>query len=480
MNQRRLLLIELNEITWDLIDPLIQKGKLPTFAMLKKNGSWGSPVSIEQPPQLDPWITWTTLHTGRTQADHNVYFLQQPPQSIRAKRSWEICQEAGLTVGVYGSVCSWPPPARFRGFYVPDTFSQDTSTYPAELEPIQQLNLTYTRSVRLPSDQDSIGFKARLGLQLMKLGLSPESILQVVKQLAVERFSEDKRWQRVALQPTVNFGFFRRLYRRYQPHFATFHSNHVAHYQHTYWKAMNPDVFQPIETTERERRIFGGAIEYGYRTADELLSQALALVDSNTVLVVASSMGQKPYLSKLDGGKQIQQVRSYDKLLEILGVAGRARFVATMSDEFNIYTADAGLREELAQSLRNTYIDVPERPLFHIQLMEEAIRVNLRMYGIKDVTKHSRIVFPLAPGAPKFTYEDLVYNTGHLKSGCHDPRGMVIFYGAGIPKGKELESYNNLDFAPTFLNILGVPVPAEMKGRLMHEVTSEAPREVFA
>ena len=80
------------------------------------------------------------------------------------------------------------------------------------------------------------------------------------------------------------------------------------------------------------------------------------------------------------------------------------------------------------------------------------------------------LCFPLAPGAPKMSYEDLVYNTGHLKSGCHDPRGMVIFYGAGIPRGVQMRAYDNLDFAPTFLKILGLPRPAEMRGRVMEEV----------
>jgi hypothetical protein len=36
--RRKLLLVELNEITWDLIDPLIDEGKLPTFQLLKRGG----------------------------------------------------------------------------------------------------------------------------------------------------------------------------------------------------------------------------------------------------------------------------------------------------------------------------------------------------------------------------------------------------------------------------------------------------------
>src|SRR5215213_11049153 len=110
MERVKVLLVEVNEITWDLVTPLMEEGKLPNFARLKREGAWGTPVSVDAPPQLDPWITWTTVYTGRTQDEHNVFFLQQPPDTIGAKRLWELCDEAGLSVGVYGSLC--PPTPR--------------------------------------------------------------------------------------------------------------------------------------------------------------------------------------------------------------------------------------------------------------------------------------------------------------------------------------------------------------------------------
>src|SRR4051812_14058588 len=98
MNRRKLLVLEINEITWDLINPLIALGKLPTLKRLREEGTWGTPLSVDRPPQMDPWVTWTTLYTGQRQEEHNVFFLQQPPASIKAKRVWERCIEAGLTV----------------------------------------------------------------------------------------------------------------------------------------------------------------------------------------------------------------------------------------------------------------------------------------------------------------------------------------------------------------------------------------------
>lgn len=465
--KRKVLFIELNEITWNLIDPLIAAGKLPTFARLKAEGAWASPMSVDLAPQLDPWITWTTVYTGREQADHNVFHLQQPPESIHAKRIWEICRDAGLKVGVFGSLGSYPP-QKVNGFYVPDTFSPDTATYPAKLNPIQRLNITYTRSVRLPGDEDGLAFKAKLGTQLLRLGLRPATCSKIVRQLATERFSPEKRWQRVVLQPAVNFDFFSSLYGEHRPDFASFHTNHVAHFQHTYWRAMQPDAF-PQKTTDAESKTYGGAIEFGYRSADQLLKRAVDLCDNDTILVVASSMGQKPYVSDLKNGKSIGQIRSLDKLVEILGLKDKVKTLSTMSDQFNLY----GTPEEIQTAkgrLSDAYIDSPDRPIFFVTEMDDFLTLNLRPYD--EIDDDAQCYFPHLGTDPTIRYEDLVYQTGHTKSGCHDPKGMMMIYGKGVKSGHEVTDVNNLDIAPTLLTMLGLPVPPEMKGRVMEQAFS--------
>jgi predicted AlkP superfamily phosphohydrolase/phosphomutase len=473
MTRRKVLLLEINEITWDLIDPFIAAGKLPNFARLKREGTWGTPLSVDRAPQLDPWITWTTLHSGQPQSEHNMFFLQQPPETIKAKRLWERCADHGLKVGVYGSLCSWPP-RPVDGFYVPDTFSPDARTWPAHLEPIQHLNLTYTRSVRLPADQDTLAFKAGLAAKLMTLGLGPGVLAQIARQLVAERLHPKTRWKRVALQPLVNFMFFRKLYRQYRPQFATFHTNHVAHYQHTYWKAMEPEKFRPLETSQEEIAAYGSAIEYGYVTADQLIGRMLTLLDPETVLIVASSMGQKPFQSKLKGGKQIAQWRSLDALLDLLGVRSTARAISTMSDEFVIYAQPDTERDRILGMLQASYIDSPEQSTFICSSIEGAVRVNLHPYEVGTIKATSQVHFPSAPGAPVRQYDEVIYNTGHLKSGCHDERGIIAFFGAGIRPAVELPQYDNLNIAPTVMSLLGLPIPPEMRSAPMREIVADA------
>ena len=69
------------------------------------------------------------------------------------------------------------------------------------------------------------------------------------------------------------------------------------------------------------------------------------------------------------------------------------------------------------------------------------------------------------------------YNTGHLKSGCHDERGILAFYGAGMPRGVELAQYDNLNVAPTLMRLLGLPTPAEMRSEPIREIAAGTERE---
>lgn len=461
IKMRKVILLEINEITWRIIDPLIEAGKLPNFMFLKENGTWAAPMSVDLPPQLDPWITWTTVYTGRPQSDHGVFHLQQPPDSIKAPRIWDICHEAGLKVGVYGSLCSYPPKDT-GAFYIPDTFSPGFETFPSELSPIQKLNLTYTRSARLPADSDGIKAKARLGMELLGLGLSAATVGKLLGQLGGERIRPESRWKRVALQPAVNFDVFSRLYKKHRPDLATFHTNHVAHYQHTYWKQMEPERF-PQQTSNEDLENYGRAIEHGYETADKLIGRTLRLCDEDTVLVVASSMGQQPYVSDLTEGKKIGQLRSLEMLADLIGTRDDTEFLSVMSDQFNIYCKDEDEKRRIKIELADVYVDRPDNKMFHIDELDGFLTVTLN--HADDISDRSVCHFA-SDGAEErqAKYDELVYRTGMIKSGCHHPEGMLLIYGKGIPKGF-VERTDNLDIAPTILELLGVAVPAEMTGR---------------
>jgi hypothetical protein len=95
------------------------------------------------------------------------------------------------------------------------------------------------------------------------------------------------------------------------------------------------------------------------------------------------------------------------------------------------------------------------------------VTVNLVIH--EKVSEESRCVFPHLGEKGSFSYEELVYNTGHIKSGCHDPKGILLLYGAGVKPGSRIKKCDNFDITPTILSLLGLQTPKEMKGRVLSE-----------
>ena len=242
---KKVLLLEFNEISWAVVDQLLKEhgpGFLPNFVRLRKEGAWALQSAVERPPLLDPWVTWVTLHTGVSPEVHGASVLEQDATTISAKRTWQYASEAGRSVGVFGSISAYPP-VPVRGFMVPGPFAPSDDTFPNSLRPLQSINRRYTQAHNKTSSPPRASAALRAGFELIRLGLRPSTCVRIATQLIRERISPYRNWRRVSLQPLLNFDFFEKLYRSERPDFATWHSNHAAHYMHHYWRAWDDTKF---------------------------------------------------------------------------------------------------------------------------------------------------------------------------------------------------------------------------------------------
>ena len=109
-------MVGLDGADWQLIDPWIREGKLPTLAKLKAHSAWANLKSMQ--PILSP-LLWTTVATGRSPEEHGIVdFLvkdaatgQKVPISSRFRRVqalWNIFSEMGRKVDVVAWWASWP------------------------------------------------------------------------------------------------------------------------------------------------------------------------------------------------------------------------------------------------------------------------------------------------------------------------------------------------------------------------------------
>jgi len=375
---RRVLVFEVNEITWELMQPWLGQGELPNFKRLQAEGAWTRTWADEPggpDGRLEPWVTWTTFYTGVPHTEHGVEFLEQPRETIRFKRLWEIAAEAGKKIGLFGSSNSWPP-LEADGYVIPGSFSPDGRTHPADLQPIQNLNLRYTRAHAPGAKQEGKLGMAKTGMQLVRFGLNVSTVLAILRTLVEIKRHPDRNWKKVSLQPVVNYAFFHKLFRRFRPDFATFHTNHVAHYQHRFMRARFPERY-PDATDPKEIAQFGDAIHYGYLVADRLLGGMMKLCDreGDVALCVASSMGQKPYVpEKYDKvAPPTCRIRSIEKLVYVLGLTGRCEYFSTMAPQWNLRIADPELRQRVRNDLYAARCLPAGKTMFSLVEVEDAV-----------------------------------------------------------------------------------------------------------
>lgn len=77
------LILGLDGATWDIIKPLAEEDKLPTFKKLMEKGVWGNLASTI-PPVTGP--TWVSFATGRKPGKHEVIdFLNRKKDSYKLK-----------------------------------------------------------------------------------------------------------------------------------------------------------------------------------------------------------------------------------------------------------------------------------------------------------------------------------------------------------------------------------------------------------
>ena len=246
---RDVILYELNEVPWDVVDIYVKHRPDSHIAALLAEGQSLTTVheDREELQGLQPWRTWPTLHTSSY--EHNSFDLGQDPSTFRGDPIWDVAERAGLSVGLFGPMQSWPA-RQFThgGFYVPDTFASDAKTYPPALERFQAFNLAMTGENGFSPDS-ALSPKALAGtaVDLVRLGLTPRATATLATHLVKERIDPRYKAFRSAMQAPLSFDLYWRQHRKTKPRLSIFFTNHVAGMMHRFWGDGMPGYTEKYE-----------------------------------------------------------------------------------------------------------------------------------------------------------------------------------------------------------------------------------------
>ena len=313
--------------------------------------------------------------------------------------------------------------------------------------------------------------------RLRKLGLKTSTLATIAGHFGRRVLGLGRAWEKVSLQPLINLDFFETLWKKYQPDFATFHTNHVAHYQHRFWRATDPTPFLE-KPSRKELKQFGGAIRFGYRSADKLLKRVQKMITPDTVIVVASGLGQQPYVvEEFRDGRSVIRIQNVGRLLELLGVDGKCRPYSVMAPQWNIEFESSEVQRQAVNGFRRAYFKTPDQPLFSCHEVGNTICVNVMQKLPRPIDWDADCVFPETGHTIKMR-ELCAEKDATPKQGYHDPAGLLVMSGPGVKAGVSIGECSTLDIAPTLLTLLGLPIPQYMKGRVLEEALDAGTRTI--
>ena len=114
-----ILFVGIDALDWEILNPLMEAGRLPSFFRLKR---MGVSARINTNETGGSAVYWTTIATGQHADKHGIQgFVYNDPETDemtpytsntrRTKAFWNILSERDISVGVIGWYISWPAEA---------------------------------------------------------------------------------------------------------------------------------------------------------------------------------------------------------------------------------------------------------------------------------------------------------------------------------------------------------------------------------
>lgn len=498
----KVFVIGVDGATFDLIDPWIAEGRLPTFAKLLAGGARG-PLESTVIPNSFPG--WTSCTTGVNPAKHGIFnaLIRKSlndyrmsvvnARDIRYERIWQLLSRDGMRVGVVNVPCSYPP-VPVNGFLIGGMLS--------------------------PSLESDFTYPAGLIDEVV------EHTGEYIIDLKTKHMPREQMRDELLRSVDVRADAMEYLLRTRDLDFAMLVFTETDRAQHYFWADM--DETHPAWNAQRCAR-FGDTIRRVYERVDHQIGRLLESVGSETQVYIVSDHGFGPQPHYVYVNRWLMQTGHLKSLLpdapsdrtraaardalDRVGLLGVAKTIrnAVFGEPEGAAAADlkfgqlANKRSNIDRIIEN--VDWARTRAY--ALVPRGVRINLKgrePHGIVEPADYDsvrdevigdlrRLSFPngepvfdrvfkredvlegpyleYAPdivtcmkvGVPSCHLEPtdvFAVNTG--ATGSHTDWGVLIAHGPGIRAGASVSGARLMDVTPTALYALDVPLNDDMDG----------------
>lgn len=401
----RLIFVELNEINFDIIKSYLQSGKiLPGFTKLFQQGIITTHAEPEY-ANLEPWIQWPSVHTGKTFSEHKIFRLGDFVHSAEAQ-FFEQVEDAGFCVGAV-SPMNATNRLKNPSYFIPDPW---TKTSPDKSLFSRFITDALVQSVN-DNSQSKLTFKT-----IVKLGIAFLALVKPIRYIPMIKYAAyalGKPWRKALFLDMLLYEIHKTLFERNKPNFSTLFLNAGAHIQHHYFfnsPFINSSVLKnPSWYIKDEEDPFLEAL-YVY---SEILDDLLAIPD--TEVIIATGLSQKPY-------KQLAlyyRLKDHESFLKKLGIQYR-EISPRMTRDFLVTfdSADEALQAE--KSLSEVKVNGELKLFGEIDNRGKDLFITLTYSS--EITNTTKIKCE----SGVFFLQELV-NFVAIKNGEHQSKGFAYF-----------------------------------------------------
>lgn len=466
----KVLVIGLDGADWNIINPLLEKGKLPNMEKVIENGDKSNITSSI--PSMSP-VAWTTFATGKNPGKHGIYsflrkegdeFVPLTSRNIDSKKLWDITSEKNLTSLVINVPMTYPP-HKIKGKMISGYLSIKNTTY------------TYPESL-----QDKIE-KKDYKIEALSEGFEPGKEDEFLEEL---NLTVEKRTEvAINLMNRTNWDLSVVVY------------TGLDRLQHYFWKYM-----------DKENSKYEDAITDHYRKLDKQIGKLLNETNEDTKVIVMSDHGfgrlkgdvylnywlkERGYLELEKQGllekigltqqnlvtflRDIGILQPLKDLMKFLGIYDVSESIPKPSYDkidFEKTEAFAGnfgggvyvtadnyekVRDEIRQKLENLENPKTGERFFDEIYKKEEIYKGEMLERAPDLVIDSKDWDPVG-----FLGYRMLYSEDIEKSGKHQNRGILITDFKLKRKNASLT-----DVTPTILNLFGAREPGDLDGKSLLE-----------
>jgi hypothetical protein len=279
----KLILIELNEINFDAVKHYCKDNALPGFQSIIDR--LVITESEDEYKNLEPWIQWPSVHTGKKFHEHKVFRLGDFVNSTE-EQFFEKVEKAGFRVGAI-SPMNAKNNLKSPAYFIPDPWTQTESDGSFFSKSIHS---AVSQAVN-DNSQSKLTPSTVLNLVLSFLVLvNPLRFLPLIF-FALTAFR--KSWRKALFLDLLLYEIHKTLFRRKKADFSTIFLNAGAHIQHHYFynsSFVSSDLLKNPEWYIRKNDdpFFEMLKVYDYIIQD-------VLKQKNTEVIISTGLSQKPF-----------------------------------------------------------------------------------------------------------------------------------------------------------------------------------------